>query len=140
MDAVTLEYTYLLTNQLESQRLYFEEKMGAIEEKMRGQVSFHFFNIIFTTLFLFLAREVGKGELPDRQGMRNATSGRQTVAKRKATTRQEIDSSRNQSDESGHRIENGIGHKRHFARRSTKMGGSSSRIGTKVEGNNGNEG
>ncbi|CAG2194195.1 BRAP [Mytilus edulis] len=32
VDSLALEYTYLLTSQLESQRLYFEEKMNQIEE------------------------------------------------------------------------------------------------------------
>ncbi|CAC5377539.1 BRAP [Mytilus coruscus] len=32
IDSLALEYTYLLTSQLESQRLYFEEKMNQIEE------------------------------------------------------------------------------------------------------------
>lgn len=31
LDSLNLEYTYLLTNQLESQRLYFEEKIDAVE-------------------------------------------------------------------------------------------------------------
>ncbi|XP_064619178.1 BRCA1-associated protein-like [Lineus longissimus] len=39
MDSITLEYTYLLTSQLESQRLYFEEKMTLLEKEAesRGQ-------------------------------------------------------------------------------------------------------
>ena len=32
LDSLTLEYTYLLTSQLESQRLYFEEKMAFVEK------------------------------------------------------------------------------------------------------------
>lgn len=32
LDSLNLEYTYLLTNQLESQRLYFEEKIDVIEK------------------------------------------------------------------------------------------------------------
>merc|ERR1719361_1401151 len=31
MDSIQLEYTYLLTNQLESQRRYFEEKIARLE-------------------------------------------------------------------------------------------------------------
>ncbi len=31
LDSITLEYTYLLTSQLESQRLYFEEKIAFVE-------------------------------------------------------------------------------------------------------------
>jgi len=36
----TLQYTYLLTNQLESQRLYFEEKMGEVENTVLAKVHF----------------------------------------------------------------------------------------------------
>jgi BRCA1-associated protein len=32
LDSMTLEYTYLLTSQLESQRLYFEEKIAFVEK------------------------------------------------------------------------------------------------------------
>lgn len=32
LDSITLEYTYLLTSQLESQRLYFEEKIAFVEK------------------------------------------------------------------------------------------------------------
>ena len=32
------QYTYLLTSQLESQRLYFEEKLTRVEEEAREQV------------------------------------------------------------------------------------------------------
>jgi len=38
LDSITLEYTYLLTSQLESQRLYFEEKMNLVEGQARSQV------------------------------------------------------------------------------------------------------
>ncbi|XP_053376205.1 BRCA1-associated protein-like [Mercenaria mercenaria] len=38
MDALNLEYTYLLTNQLESQRLYFEEKIEEVEKTVLGKV------------------------------------------------------------------------------------------------------
>lgn len=38
MDALNLEYTYLLTNQLESQRLYFEEKMEEVEKTVLAKV------------------------------------------------------------------------------------------------------
>jgi len=38
LDSITLEYTYLLTSQLESQRLYFEEKMNLVESEARSQV------------------------------------------------------------------------------------------------------
>ncbi|XP_060558731.1 BRCA1-associated protein-like [Ruditapes philippinarum] len=38
MDALNLEYTYLLTNQLESQRLYFEDKMEEVEKTVLGKV------------------------------------------------------------------------------------------------------
>ena len=38
LDSITLEYTYLLTSQLESQRLYFEEKMSLVESEARSQV------------------------------------------------------------------------------------------------------
>ncbi|XP_071480880.1 BRCA1-associated protein-like [Diadema antillarum] len=38
-DALTLEYTYLLNSQLESQRLYYEEKMTRIETDALAQVS-----------------------------------------------------------------------------------------------------
>ncbi|XP_064612632.1 LOW QUALITY PROTEIN: BRCA1-associated protein-like [Liolophura sinensis] len=38
LTSLTLEYTYLLTNQLESQRLYFEEKMKNIEQVAQEQV------------------------------------------------------------------------------------------------------
>lgn len=33
MDSLTLEYTYLLTNQLESQRLFFEQKLSFVEKE-----------------------------------------------------------------------------------------------------------
>ena len=32
IDSIQLEYTYLLTSQLESQRRYFEEKLARVEE------------------------------------------------------------------------------------------------------------
>ncbi|GAB1598091.1 BRCA1-associated protein-like [Argonauta hians] len=38
LDALTLEYTYLLTSQLESQRLYFEEKIARVEQDALHQV------------------------------------------------------------------------------------------------------
>ncbi|CAI9715616.1 BRCA1-associated protein-like [Octopus vulgaris] len=38
LDALTLEYTYLLTSQLESQRLYFEEKIARVEQDALLQV------------------------------------------------------------------------------------------------------
>jgi len=39
MDSVTLEYTYLLTSQLENQRLYFQEKITQIEKEAAEQAS-----------------------------------------------------------------------------------------------------
>lgn len=39
MDSLTLEYTYLLTNQLESQRLYFEEKIDFLEKDAYDKIS-----------------------------------------------------------------------------------------------------
>ncbi|XP_028519639.1 BRCA1-associated protein isoform X2 [Exaiptasia diaphana] len=39
LDSLTLEYTYLLTNQLENQRLYFQEKITQIETEAADQVS-----------------------------------------------------------------------------------------------------
>ncbi|KAL5016961.1 hypothetical protein ScPMuIL_006550 [Solemya velum] len=39
LDSLTLEYTYLLTSQLESQRLFFEEKMAHIEQEAQTRVS-----------------------------------------------------------------------------------------------------
>lgn len=39
MDSVTLEYTYLLTSQLENQRLYFQEKITQIEKDAAEQVN-----------------------------------------------------------------------------------------------------
>ncbi|XP_019855979.1 PREDICTED: BRCA1-associated protein-like [Amphimedon queenslandica] len=39
IDSLQLEYTYLLTSQLESQRLYFEEKLTRVEEEAREQIS-----------------------------------------------------------------------------------------------------
>ncbi|KAJ7388721.1 hypothetical protein OS493_035999 [Desmophyllum pertusum] len=38
MDSLTLEYTYLLTSQLENQRLYFQEKITQIEKDAAKQV------------------------------------------------------------------------------------------------------
>lgn len=38
LDSITLEYTYLLTSQLESQRLYFEEKIAFVEKDMFQQM------------------------------------------------------------------------------------------------------
>lgn len=42
LDGITLEYTYLLTNQLESQRLYFEEKLAKMEKLASAQVMHRF--------------------------------------------------------------------------------------------------
>ncbi|KAL4223545.1 hypothetical protein ACF0H5_017016 [Mactra antiquata] len=39
MDSLNLEYTYLLTNQLESQRLYFEERMEEMEKAVLSKVN-----------------------------------------------------------------------------------------------------
>lgn len=39
LDALTLEYTYLLTSQLESQRLYFEERIARVEKETLEQVT-----------------------------------------------------------------------------------------------------
>ncbi|EDO31557.1 predicted protein [Nematostella vectensis] len=39
LDSLTLEYTYLLTNQLENQRLYFQEKVTRIETEAAAQVA-----------------------------------------------------------------------------------------------------
>lgn len=39
MDSLTLEYTYLLTSQLENQRLYFQEKITQIEKDAAEQVN-----------------------------------------------------------------------------------------------------
>jgi len=38
MDSVQLEFTYLLTSQLESQRLYFEEKLARVEQQTLAEV------------------------------------------------------------------------------------------------------
>ena len=38
MDSIQLEYTYLLTSQLESQRRYFEEKMGRVETSAQREI------------------------------------------------------------------------------------------------------
>ena len=38
MDSVQLEYTYLLTSQLESQRRYFEEKISRVEENTQREI------------------------------------------------------------------------------------------------------
>ncbi|KAK3737456.1 hypothetical protein QZH41_008333, partial [Actinostola sp. cb2023] len=38
LDSLTLEYTYLLTNQLENQRMYFQEKITRIETEAADQV------------------------------------------------------------------------------------------------------
>lgn len=38
IDAVQLEYTYLLTNQLETQRHYFEESMAQLESEKQSQI------------------------------------------------------------------------------------------------------
>lgn len=38
VDSITLEYTYLLTSQLESQRLFFEEHIDKIEQKSKTQI------------------------------------------------------------------------------------------------------
>ncbi|XP_074658919.1 BRCA1-associated protein-like [Tubulanus polymorphus] len=38
LESLTLEYTYLLTSQLESQRLYFEEKMQLVEEQAQKNI------------------------------------------------------------------------------------------------------
>ncbi|XP_014662426.1 PREDICTED: BRCA1-associated protein-like [Priapulus caudatus] len=39
LDSITLEYTYLLTSQLESQRLYFEDKMSLIERDAYDRIA-----------------------------------------------------------------------------------------------------
>ena len=38
LDSLQLEYTYLLTSQLESQRVYFEEKLTRVETAANEQV------------------------------------------------------------------------------------------------------
>lgn len=38
LDGITLEYTYLLTNQLESQRLYFETKVAGVEKRANEEI------------------------------------------------------------------------------------------------------
>lgn len=38
VDSITLEYTYLLTMQLDSQRLFFEERLNKMEEKANFQL------------------------------------------------------------------------------------------------------
>jgi BRCA1-associated protein len=40
IDSLTLEYTHMLTSQLDSQRLYFEEKMARMEKEALDQVPF----------------------------------------------------------------------------------------------------
>lgn len=39
IDSLQLEYTYLLTSQLESQRLFFEEKLAVVEAEANEQLS-----------------------------------------------------------------------------------------------------
>merc|ERR550525_561923 len=39
MDSLQLEYTYLLTSQLEDQRRYFEKKLGRVEEAAGKELS-----------------------------------------------------------------------------------------------------
>lgn len=39
MDSVQLEFTYLLTSQLDSQRLYFEEKLARVEQQTLAEVA-----------------------------------------------------------------------------------------------------
>lgn len=39
MDSVQLEYTYLLTSQLESQRNYFEDIISRLQEQVQAGVS-----------------------------------------------------------------------------------------------------
>jgi BRCA1-associated protein len=39
IDSLTLEYTHMLTSQLDSQRLYFEEKMARMEKEALDQVT-----------------------------------------------------------------------------------------------------
>ena len=39
LDSLQLEYTYLLTSQLESQRVYFEEKLTRVETAANEQAS-----------------------------------------------------------------------------------------------------
>ena len=38
MDSIQLEYTYLLTSQLESQRRYFEEKIARVETSAQREI------------------------------------------------------------------------------------------------------
>ena len=52
MDSITLEYTYLLTNQLESQRIYFEEKLANIEKMAQEQVPTRLSSIVDNSSFL----------------------------------------------------------------------------------------
>ena len=38
MDSIQLEYTYLLTSQLDSQRKYFEEKISRVEDSAQREI------------------------------------------------------------------------------------------------------
>jgi len=40
------QYTYLLTSQLESQRLYFEEKLARVEQDLNEQVNYSAYMLI----------------------------------------------------------------------------------------------
>ncbi len=51
-DSIQLEYTYLLTSQLESQRNYYEEKLSRLQEESKQGVSFHNeTNVILALIF-----------------------------------------------------------------------------------------
>lgn len=39
VEGITLEYTYLLTQQLDSQRRYFEERLAELDEKNNEKVA-----------------------------------------------------------------------------------------------------
>lgn len=62
----SLKYTYLLTSQLESQRLFFEDRLLKIEEKSKLQVNF-FATAIFGTFFNVLYKKLAETETKYKQ-------------------------------------------------------------------------
>jgi BRCA1-associated protein len=52
VEGITLEYTYLLTQQLDSQRRYFEERLAEVESKNNDKVFILLFDLFaFTSSF-----------------------------------------------------------------------------------------
>jgi hypothetical protein len=51
VDSLQLEFTYLLTTQLESQRFYFEERLAAQSKELQRNLEKHHIRLEFIRLF-----------------------------------------------------------------------------------------